>query len=90
MTHKLRNLYQINYHAVKKVLGPKIDSKPGNLAKGLRTLREFDFGGPIGFDYKTFTGLVKQTLGGHKQHLVHIRNQKKGAVSPQETKSDLV
>jgi len=66
MTHKLQTLHQIKYHAVKKVLGPKIDSKPWNLAKALRTLREFDFGGPMGFEYKTFTGLVKQTLGGHK------------------------
>ena len=31
----------------------------------------------------------KQTLGGHKQNLVHIRSHEKGAVSPQETGSNL-
>ena len=32
---------------------------------------------------------VKQTLGGHKQNLVHTRIQEKGAVTPQETDPDL-
>ena len=32
----------------------------------------------------------KQTLGGHKQNLVHTRIQEKGAVSPQETDLDLL
>ena len=31
----------------------------------------------------------KQTLGGHKQKLVHTRTQEKGAVTPQETDPDL-
>ena len=31
------------------------------------------------------TGLGKQTLGGHKQNLVHTRTKKKGAMTPQET-----
>ena len=39
----------------------------------------------MGFDYRTFTGLGKQTLGGHKQNLVHTWTQEKGAVTPQET-----
>ena len=30
-----------------------------------------------------------QTLGGHKQNLVHTRAQEKGAVSPKETDPDL-
>ena len=38
---------------------------------------------------RTYTGLGKQTLGGHKQNLVHTRTQEKGAVTPQETDSDL-
>ena len=37
----------------------------------------------------TYTGLGKQTLGGHKQNLVHTRTQEKGAVTPQETDPDL-
>ena len=43
----------------------------------------------MGFDYRTATGLGKQTLGGHKQNLVCTRTQEKGAVSPQETELDL-
>ena len=33
------------------------------------------------FDYRTSTGLGKQTLGRHKQNLVHTRVQEKGAVT---------
>ena len=43
----------------------------------------------MGFDYRTYTGLGTQTLGGHKQNLVHTRTQEKGAVTPQETDPDL-
>ena len=43
----------------------------------------------MGFDYRTSTGLGKQTLGGHKQNLVLIRTQEKGAVTPLETDLDL-
>ena len=35
----------------------------------------------VGLDYRTPTGLGEtETLGGHKQNLVHTRNQGKGAV----------
>ena len=43
----------------------------------------------MGFDYITYTGLGKQTFGGHKQNLVHARTQEKGAVTLQETDPDL-
>ena len=43
----------------------------------------------MGFDYRTSTGLGKQPLGGHKQNLVCTGTQEKGAVTPQETESDL-
>ena len=43
----------------------------------------------MGFDYRTSTGLGKQTHGGHKQNLVQTRTQEKGAVTPQETDPDL-
>ena len=43
----------------------------------------------MGFDNRTASGLGKQTLGGHKQNLVHTRTQEKGAVTPQETEPDL-
>ena len=38
---------------------------------------------------RTYIRLGKQTLGGHKQNLVCIRTQEKGAVTPQETDPDL-
>ena len=38
---------------------------------------------------RTYTRLGKQTLGGHRQNLVHIRTQEKGAMTPQETDPDL-
>ena len=37
---------------------------------------------------RTYTGLGKQTVGGHKQNFVHTRTQEKGAVAPQETEPD--
>ena len=44
---------------------------------------------PVGFDYRTSTGLGKQTLGGHKQNLVCTRTQEKGAMTLQEPEPDL-
>ena len=38
---------------------------------------------------RTYTRLGKQTLGEHKQNLLHTRNKEKGAVMPKETDSDL-
>ena len=43
----------------------------------------------MGCDYRTYTELGKQTLGGHKQNLVYTRTQEKGAVPSQETDPDL-
>ena len=43
---------------------------------------------PVGFDYKPSTGLGKQTLGEHKQNLVHTRTQEKRAVTPQQTQTE--
>ena len=43
----------------------------------------------MGVDYRTYTGLGKQTFGGHKQNLMGTRIQKKGGVTPQETDPDL-
>ena len=42
-----------------------------------------------GIEYRTHTGLGKQTLGGHKQNLVCTRTQQKGATTPQETDPDV-
>ena len=42
----------------------------------------------MGFDYKTYTGLGKQTLGGYQQNFVCTRTQEKGIVTPKETDPD--
>ena len=65
-------------------------SQPGDLAKELRTPREFDFGGQWDLITELNTGLGKQTLGAHKQNIMHTRTQEKGAVTPQETDPDLL
>ena len=39
----------------------------------------------MGFAYRTYTGLGKQTLGGHKQNLVCTRTWEKGAGTTQGT-----
>ena len=81
-------LYQRNSPTVKRVLGPITLSQPEDLAKGLKTAREFDFGSP--WDLITeLTGLGKQTLGGHKLNLVCTRTQEKEAMTPRETDPDL-
>ena len=44
----------------------------------------------MGFDYRTYTGLGKQTRGRHKRNFVRTRIQEKGEVNPQETDPDLL
>ena len=89
MTHRFQNNYTKEFLAkLRKFYGLQQISQPEDLAKGLRTPREFDFRGKWDF-YRTSTGLRKQTLGGHKQNLVCTRGQEKGAVTPQETDPDL-
>ena len=43
----------------------------------------------MGLDYRIYTGLGKETLGGQKQNLACTRTQEKGAVTLQETDPDL-
>ena len=43
----------------------------------------------MGLDYRIYTELGKQSLGGHKQNLVYTRTQEKGVVTSQETGPDL-
>ena len=68
---------------------PQQISQPGELAKGLRPPPENLTLKAVRFDYRTYTRLGKQTLGGHRQNLVHIRTQEKGAMTPQDTDPDL-
>ena len=78
-------LYQTNFRTVKKILRPIIGFPTWGSGKG--TENPQGIWRPVGFDYKTYTGLGNQTLRGHKQNLVPIRTQEKGAVTPQETDS---
>ena len=89
-THKLENNY------IKEVLtllwkfkGPQQIYQPGHLAKGTENSQIIWFLRPGGFNHRASTGLGKQTLGSHKQNLVHTRTQEKGAVNLQETEPDL-
>ena len=43
----------------------------------------------MGFDYRTSTELGKEIITEHKQNLECTRTQEKGAMTPQETDSDL-
>ena len=80
-------LYQINSHNLKKVLGPTTDFP--NWESGKWTENPQGIWRPVEFDYRSCTGLGKQTLGGHKQNLVCTRTKEKGAVTLQETDLDL-
>ena len=44
---------------------------------------------PLEFDYRTYTGLGKETLAGHEQNYMCTRTQEKEAVTPQENEPDL-
>ena len=82
-------LYQRNSRTVKKVLGPTTDFPTWGSSKGTENLQGIRLWKPEGLDYRTCTGLGKQTLGGHKQNLVCSRSQEKGGVSPHETQNSL-
>ena len=89
MRNKLGNNYNKEVPALLEKLGyPQQISQPGDPAKGQRTPKESDF--------ERQWDLITEPpqdggniLGGHKQNAVHTRTQEKGAVSPQETESDL-
>ena len=68
---------------------PTTDFPTWGTGKGAETPPENLTLKAVRFDYRTYTRLGKQTLGGHRQNLVHIRTQEKGAMTPQETDPDL-
>ena len=84
-----KHLYQRISHIVIKVLGPTADFPTWGSHKGTENPQRIWLWMPVGFDYKPSTGLGKQTLGEHKQNLVHTRTQEKRAVTPQQTEPDL-
>ena len=75
-------LYQRSFHTVMKVLRPTTDFPTWGSSKGTENPQGIWPWRPVGFDNRTSMGLVKETLRGHKQNLVHTRNQEKGAVTP--------
>ena len=82
-------LYQRNSQTVKKVLGPTIVFPTWGSSEGTENPQGIWLWRPVGFDYRTSTGLGKQMLGRHKQNLVCTRTQEKGVASPQKTEPDL-
>ena len=72
-----------------EVLGSTTDFPTWESSKETEIPQGILFWRPVGFDYRTSTGLGKWTLGGHKQNLVCTRSQEKGVVAPQETEPDL-
>ena len=84
-----KQLYQINSHTIKKVLGPTTEFPIWGSDKWTEKPQGRGLWRPVGFDYRTYTGLGKETLGGHRQNLACTRTQEKGAVTPQETDPDL-
>ena len=77
--------YQGSSHTVVKVLGPTADFPTCGSSKGAEYIQGIWLSRSVGFDYRTSKGLGKQTLGGHRQKLVCLRTQEKGAVTSQET-----
>ena len=84
-----KQLYQINSHTIKKALGPTTEFPIWRSDRWTENPQGILLWRQVGFDHRTYTGLGKQTLGGHRQNLVCIRTQEKGAVIPQETDPDL-
>ena len=82
-------LDQRSPHTITKVLGPTTDFPTWASGRGSEKSLGIWLWRPVGYGYRTFTGLGKQTLGGHKQNVVHTRTQQKGAVYPKETERDV-
>ena len=75
-------LYQRSFCTVTKVLGPTTEFPNWGSSKGTEKPQGIWLWRPVGFDYRTSTGLGRQSLGGHKQSLVLTRTQEKGVVTP--------
>ena len=74
---------------LRKFQDPQQISLPGDLAKGLRNPREFDFGGQ--WDLITQFHRTGETDSWRAQTKLCVctRTQEKGAVTPQDTEPDL-
>ena len=70
ITKQTDQFYQINSCTVKKALGPTEDVLTWGSGKGTENPQGIWLWRPVGFEYRTYTGLENQTLGGHKQNLV--------------------
>ena len=70
-----RTIIPNKFYTVKKVLWPTTDFPTWRSDKGTENPQAIWLLRPVGIDYRTYTGLGKQTLGGHKQNLVHTRRK---------------
>ena len=82
-----RQLYQRNFHTAKKVLGPTTDFPTWEFGKGTENPQGIWLWRPVEFDYRTSTGLGKQTLGGHKQNTKPCTHQDLGERSSDHTRN---
>ena len=85
----VKQLYQRSSCTVLKVLRTTTDFPTWGSGKGTENLQGIGVWRPVGFYYRTYTRLGKQTLAGHKENLVHTRSQKKRTASPQEIVPEL-
>ena len=72
-----------------KKISPPGDTDRASSGKGTENPRGIWLWRPVGFDYRTYTGLGKQMFGRHEQNLVCPRTQEKGAMTPKEKEPDL-
>ena len=82
-------LYQMNSCTAKKVLDPQQISQPGKLAKGLRTSREFDFGGQWDLITELTQDGGNSNLEGTNKTSFTPGPRRKEQWPPQDTDSDL-
>ena len=82
-------LYKINSHTVKKVLGHTTDFPTWGSGKGTETSQGIWLWRPVGFNYRTYTGLGNTLLEGRNKILCAPRPRRKEQWPPQETDPDL-
>ena len=94
MTHKLENQRSSGITNLTTVLshcessGATRNFPTWGSCRGAKNPQRIYLWRPVGFDYRTSTGLGEKILGEHRQNLVHTRTQEKGAVTSQETDPD--
>ena len=73
MTHKLENNYTKEVFGLltAHLLGPTTDFPTWGSGKGTENPQGIWLWRPVGFDYRTYTGLGIETFGGQKENFIH-------------------